>query len=229
MIIDKDDITGKIRTAIDDIVPDAADSFTDDTDAELWQATWHAVQSLLLELPLAMLSPSSLLPLNATNNTTPPYSVANTDGTGHIVLPDTFLRFVALQLTTWLRPVTELMETDSEEALSQTSRWGRGTPEKPRAMLDHDAAGRLILRYWTAGKPNGTYDHGVSILNHIPKAQLENGQSQSANNDQPSNPYITCALKDETERLVINRAASIFFEGKKEDSLADRFRTLSTI
>ena len=53
MQISKTDIIAKIRRAIDDIVPTATDSFTNDTDAELWQATSQAVQALLEELPLA--------------------------------------------------------------------------------------------------------------------------------------------------------------------------------
>lgn len=211
MIITKTDIIGKIRTAIDDILPSATDSFTNDTDAELWQAVWHAVQALLTELPLAMLSPSSLLPLN--NNNTPPCIVTNTNGSGCIVLPENFLRFVSLQLSHWHRPVTELIEPGSEEALSQTSKWGRGTPEKPRAMLDYNEDGKQVLRYWTAGKTNRLYVHTVTVLNHIPTATHTSTQ-------------ITCALKNEAEPIVVYRAAAIFFEGKKEPETAEKFRNL---
>ena len=58
MNISKSDIVSNIRTAIDDIVPTATDSFTSDTDTELWQATQHAVGQLLEELPLEKLQPS---------------------------------------------------------------------------------------------------------------------------------------------------------------------------
>lgn len=221
MEIERDDIIAKIRTAIDDIVPTATDSFTDDTDAELWQATWHAVQALLLELPLDMLEPSSMLPLSAATPPVPPYQTTNTDGSGSIVLSDDFLRFVSLQLSNWLRPATELMEPGSDEALSQTSKWSRGTPEKPRAMIDYGADGSQILRYWTAGKSGGSYVHTVSILNYIPKAQME----EDTQNE--STTYtITCALKDTAEPLVINHAAAIFFEGKKEPDIAEKFRNM---
>lgn len=226
MEIEREDIIAKIRTAIDDIVPSAADSFTEDTDAELWQATWHAVQALLMELPLDMLLPASMLPLNPTNPTspntpTPPYQIPNADGSGSIVLSDDFLRFVSLQLSNWLRPVTELMEPGSNEALSQTSKWGRGTPDKPRAMLDYGTDGSLILRYWTAGKSGGAYVHTISSLNYIPKAQQEEDvQTES------TTYTITCALKDIAEPLVINHAAAIFFEGKKEPEIAEKFRNM---
>lgn len=212
MEIEREDIIAKIRTAIDDIVPTAADSFTDDTDAELWQATWHAVQELLLELPLDMLEPSAM---------TSPTATGNSDGSGYITLGDDFLRFVSLQLSNWLRPVTELMEPGSNEALSQTSKWGRGTPDKPRAMLDYGTDGSLILRYWTAGKSGGAYVHTISSLNYIPKAQQEEDvQTES------TTYTITCALKDIAEPLVINHAAAIFFEGKKEPEIAEKFRNM---
>ena len=38
---------------------------------------------------------------------------------------------------------------------------------------------------------------------------------------------ITCALRKETKKNIIYRAASIFLEGKKEDGLSDRFKQLS--
>ena len=215
MDIEKSVIIGKIRTAIDDIAPSVTDSFTDDTNTELWQATWHAVQALLLELPLDMLEPSAMAN---------PTITGNTDGSGKITLDDNFLRFVSLQLSGWLRPVTELMEPGSNEALSQTSKWGRGTPEKPRAMLDYDDDGSLIIRYWTAGKDNGTYDHTISILNYIPMAEQVTTQQQGQVT--PAVPYITCVLKDTAEPLVINRAAAIFFEGKKEPETAEKFRNM---
>lgn len=215
MDIEKSVIIGKIRTAIDDIAPSVTDSFTDDTNTELWQATWHAVQVLLLELPLDMLEPSAMEDLSATEND---------DGSGSIDLSDDFLRFVSLQLRTWLRPVTELMEPGSNEALSQTSKWSRGTPEKPRAMIDYDDDGNQILRYWTAGKVNGTYDHTISILNYIPMA--EQVSTQQEGQVTPAVPYITCVLKDTAEPLVINRAAAIFFEGKKEPETAEKFRNM---
>ena len=197
MNIGKTDIIAKIRKAIDDVVPTATDSFTNDTDNELWQAVFQAVQALLEELPLKMMNPSSG---NLSVSTVQ-------DGGSDIVLPAGFLRFVNVRLTGWTGPLGELMEPDSDDARRQRSPWSRGTVEKPKAMIHHNASGALILSCWPSGE--------ISILNYIPKAEA-------------TADIVTCALKDETERLVIFRAAAIFFEGKKEPDTAAKFTALAT-
>ena len=197
MNISKSDIVSKIRTAIDDIVPTATDSFTSDTDTELWQTTQHAVGQLLEELPLEKLQPS------VSTASTP----ATQDGGSVFTIDSDFLRFVNVRLNSWAGPVSELIERDSDEHKRQRSPWGRGTAEKPRAMLDFNASGALVLACW----PSGT----KMILNYIPRASV-------------STTTITCALRDECERLVIYRAASLFFEGKKESEIAEKFRNIST-
>lgn len=198
MTITKTDIVGKIRTAIDDIVPAAADSFTNDTDKELWQATYHAVQSLLEELPLRLLLPKA----------SSASAVATSDGGSTITLDSDFLKFVEVRLNTWKGTLSELMDPDSEEARRQRSPWSRGTAEKPKAMLDYSASGALTLYCW----PTGTR----TILNYIPKASKNVADTE-----------ISCAIRDEAERYIIYRAASIFFEGKKETDLASKFAALT--
>ena len=222
MTIYKADITGKIRKAIDDIMPSASDSFTANTDAELWQATQHAVEQLLLELPLEMMDHSSMLPLASGAHT------QNADGSGYVKVADGFLRFVSMKLSTWLSPVYVLIEPGSDEEMRQRTRWGRGTPEKPRVMLDSDASGNTVLRYWTAGK-SGTppqYVHTVEQLNYIPMPTVTDAVIDQTTHQVTTDAHITCALKSVAEKAVIYRAASIFFEGKKEPETADKFRNI---
>lgn len=195
MNISKSDIVSKIRTAIDDIVPTAQDSFTADTDAELWQAAQHAVEELQEELPLEKLQPSVL---SASASGTQ-------DGGSVFVLGSDFLRFVNVRLSGWAGPVGELLERDSDEHKRQRSSWSRGTAQKPRAVIDFNASGAMILVGWPAGDK--------AVFNYIPKAQV-------------SSSSITCALKEECLRMVIYRSASIFFEGKKEADTAEKFRNL---
>lgn len=209
MIISKSDIVPKIRTAIDDILS-ISDSFAANTDDEMWQAAWYAVESLQESLPLDMLNPKA----DATYYASGQHQTANSDGSGHLVLKDDFVRFVSLSLTSWDGSVvTELLEPGSDEALRQNNKWGRGSASKPRAMLDHDASGNKIIRYWSAGKSGGQYNHAVAIFNYIPEATL-------------STDNITSALKDIAERHVVYQAAAIFLEGKKEPELAEKFRNL---
>lgn len=201
MTINKSDIVAKIRKAIDDILPTGmSDSFTSNTDDELWQAACQAVQALLMELPLDLLQPktgTSITPGTADNATT--------------VVIDDLVRFVNVQLSGWLGLVSELMEPDSDEAKRQRSTWSRGSSSKPRVMLlktksGSDTVAKSTLYCW----PSGT----VTQLNYIPTATI-------------NTTSIDCAIRSEAERLVIYRAASIYFEGKKEDEIADKFRNLS--
>ena len=265
MIISKSDIVAKIRTAIDDVTPSASDSFTTNTDNELWQAAQHAVQSLLEELPIDMLlqksqnmvqskdsanhplyiglvsgaevlvyrdgsdwkhshdyetNPDVAVTIDSGTIPTPQYTSVNplasgfADGSGIIPLADDYLRFVSLKLSTWNGPVYELIEAGSDEEKRQRSSWSRGTATKPRVLLEYDTTNNVFrLRYFTAGKTSGTYNHTIESLYYIPKAVI-------------MSDIIYTPLKDDTERMVIYRAASIFFEGKKETNLAEQFKNI---
>lgn len=220
----RNDIIAKIRRAIDDIVPSATDSFTDDTNDELWQAVEHAVEQLLMELPADALIPEDGSALTVTQGP---------DGTGYISLPadspqdpssPSFLRFISLKFSTWLSPVYTLIEPGSDEQMRQRSSWGRGTPEKPRAMLD-GTEDSPILRFWSVGKTGNppSYDYTVEILNYIPMPTVN---PASTDPQSPTDANIVCALKPVAVKAVIYRAASIFFDGKKEPETADKFRNI---
>jgi hypothetical protein len=182
MIILQSDIIAKIRTAIDDIVPEAADSFTDDTDAELWQAAQHAVEGLLQELPIAMLVPRSYYEdITLGNEETSPQATVGTEGIGRIELPSKFLRFVSFRMQGWSWPVYTLVEPGSDEEIRQRSAWGRGTPDKPKAMLtfitDQDGSqnyyAQRVLKFWTAAlDDNSQYIKNIQELNYIPMSTV---------------------------------------------------------
>lgn len=208
MTISKSDIIGKIRTAIDDIAPNVLDSFSTDTNSELWQAVQHAVMTLLVELPISMLDPSFK---EGTADVT-----GNSDGSGTIELDSSFLRFVSLKLTTWAGPVYVLIEPGSDDEMRQRTSWGRGTPDKPKVLLDHGVNGnaaKKVLKYWSAGKVDGSYRHVIDKLYYIPVPDM-------------STDSFDCALKPAAESSLINLAASIFFEGKKDPETAEKFRAL---
>lgn len=211
MIITKTDIIGKIRKAIDDIAPSGVnDSFADNTDDELWQAVFHAVQELSLELPINLLD-ISLESLTGSYNSSRGCSIA--------ALPNDYLRFVALQINACVGPLYELIEPGSEEEKMQRSVWTRGTASKPKAMIDHDNQQKKAIVWWPGGET-----HNTANVGYIADPVIVN----TATTDVPTVPAITSALRDEAERLAIYRAAAIFFEGKKEAEIAEKFRNLST-
>lgn len=213
----RNDIIAQIRRAIDDIVPSATDSFTENTNDELWQAVQHAVEQLLLELPVDALIPQN----GSSSNVLQTYPA---DGTGLIELPVTFLRFISLKFSTWPSPVYTLIEPGSDEEMRQRSSWGRGTPEKPRAMID-GTEDSPILRFWSVGKTGNppSYDYTVDILNYIPMPTVN---PVSTDPQSPTDANIVCALRPVAVKAVIYRAASIFFDGKKEPETADKFRNI---
>lgn len=213
MTFTQPEIVSALRTAIDDIVQaSVTDSFTDNTDAELWQAACQAVQALLEELPLSLLEPTAGTSLTATS----------ADGAIVIELAD-FVRFVDVKIGGWNGVVSELMEPDSDEAKRQRSTWSRGSAEKPRAMLGFDSTGKASLYCWPSG-------NSIVQLNYIKTATITPAVPAAPEATPPTlatPASLTCAIKDEAERLVIYRAASIFFEGKKESEIAGKFREMS--
>ena len=206
MTIDISSMTAKIRTAIDDVKGTVDDDFSTDTDTELSQALHHGVEALLLELPPTLIEPTVI---GATRSTPAWSRGTGTMGDGYIVLPTDFLRFLQIRVGGWKGTLYELMDAGSDEEKQQRSTWSRGTNTKPKAMLDTDTAGKRIVRYWP-----GSASAELQELAYVPMWSESGGK-------------ITCALRSETEKNIIYRAASIFLEGKKEDALADRFKQLS--
>lgn len=207
MEIDIDSMIGKVRTAIDDILPEVEDDFTADTDAEIAQALRHAVNSLLGEVPPGMIEPTGIT-LTSGNYTR---WTREQDGSGYIVLPTDFLRFVSMKMKDWLGSVSDLIERGSDEEEMQRTPWGRGSNTKPRAMLDHDTDEKRIVRYWP-----GSTSNELELLLYVPQFSEKDGK-------------ITCVLRDECEKNIIYRAAYIFLEGKKEAETAEKFKVLSTL
>ena len=237
--ITRADIVGKIRTAIDDILPSGAnvtDSFSDDTRDELWQATIHAVTQLSLELPIHLLDVS----IHSDAGT-----VDTSRGFAYLTLPEEFLRFVSLDVTGWAGILTELIEPGSDAERMQRSPWSRGTATKPKAMIDHDEQGNRVIVWWPGDSEHGagqlTYvaaptvndeepaeEPAVTNLNEEPAANAPGAEVEQTETTE-SDANIVCAIRDEAEQYIVYRAASIFFEGKKEGDVAEKFRSLSNI
>lgn len=203
MIISKNDIVAKIRTAIDDVTPTASDSFTDNTNNELWQAAQHAVQALLEELPFDMLD-ISIGSLTGTAD--------SNRGSMYSMVDSTFLRFVSIDIDGTSGVLNELIEPGSNEAKMQRSPWSRGSNTKPKAMLDHENTdGARIIVWWPGNTTNSE-----AKLRYIPEAIITSSS-------------ITCAVRSEAERMVIYRAAAIFFEGRKSRKQQRNLKTYNYI
>jgi hypothetical protein len=211
MIIIKSDIVAKIRTAIDDVTPSASDSFTTNTDNELWQAAQHAVQSLLEELPFDMLE-VHVEQRAGTVDSSRGFAYAKVDGDDY-----DFLRFVSIDIAGTASILNELIEPGSDLEKMQRSPWSRGSVTKPKAMLDFDEKGNQVIVWWP-----GDDTHNSAQLTYIAKPDVVTVATEEIT----SVPAIDCDIKDIAERMVIYRAASIFFEGKKETALAEQYKNI---
>lgn len=229
MDITIDDAIKKVRIAIDDIVKDEDkdEDFTADATTELKQAVEDACTRVSQEAPADYVIPKTVGSEQWTDKDgNADGQTMNADGSGYLVLPSDFLRFVELRLVSWGRSVFELLVPGSNEANMQASRWSRGNALKPKAMIANNATGGRILCYWTAGRyaakqSDGTvknvYNHQVEVLAYVPiPAVSTDGKT------------ITVGLTDNCLANIIYTAAGIYMEGKKEATLADRFYALAS-
>lgn len=77
------------------------------------------------------------------------------DGTGHIVLPEDFLRLRAFQMSDWDYPVENpLVEDDRYHTLQRSGHAGlRGNPRRPVVALSHRDGFRTLEYYTTFESP----------------------------------------------------------------------------
>lgn len=222
------DLVKAMRLAIDEVKhDDLNDIFDDDSDNQMMQAIETAAQQILLQAPMELLEPQRVqVSLNALG--AQDYDAIQTqftDGHGSLVIPDDWLRLVALRLKSWPTTLTSLMEPDSREAQMQACRWTRGTPQKPKGMITvSPTTGKRVLMYWTAGRYEANhveetgkvYDHAVELFTYIPFQKVEDGK-------------LILPLRKEGKKLIVYRAISIFLVSKKEAELAEKYKQLSEI
>lgn len=222
------DLVTAMRLAIDEVKhDDLNDIFDDDSDNQMMQAIETAAQQILLQAPMELLEPQRVqVSLNALGaQDYDAIQTQYTDGHGSLVIPDDWLRLVALRLKSWPTTLTSLMEPDSREAQMQACRWTRGTPQKPKGMITvSPTTGKRVLMYWTAGRYEANhaeetgkvYDHAVELFTYIPFQKVEDGK-------------LILPLREEGKKLIVYRAISIFLVSKKEAELAEKFKLLSEI
>lgn len=222
------DLVTAMRLAIDEVKhDDLNDIFDDDSDNQMMQAIEAAAQQILLQAPMELLEPQRVqVSLNALGaQDYDAIQTQYTDGHGSLVIPDDWLRLVALRLKSWPTTLTSLMEPDSREAQMQACRWTRGTPQKPKGMITvSPTTGKRVLMYWTAGRYEANhaeetgkvYDHAVELFTYIPFQKVEDGK-------------LILPLREEGKKLIVYRAISIFLVSKKEAELAEKYKQLSEI
>lgn len=230
-------LVAEMRIAMDEVVHDNQnDIFADDSDKEMEQAIETAAQQLLLQAPYERLLPQSVK-VSLNTEGAQDYDAIQTqytDGHGSLVIPDDWLRLVALWLKSWRSPLTELMDPGSKEAQMQASLWTRGTPQKPKGMITTSpTTGKRELMYWTAGRYDANhaeakgqvYNHEVRFWTYVPYPKVEEVTLDNGHTDKK----LTIALSDDCRRYLVYRAISIFLVSKKESELGEKYNQLSQI
>lgn len=218
----------EVRKAISEIShDDMNDLIVDDTDVIIRQCLESAANMLLVEAPADFLIPQHVkASVSGVEQDYTSIQYKYTDGHGYLIVPEDFLRLYELRLRSWQQSLYELLPIQSQEAKMQATRWGRGTPQKPRGFLTVRSGGNRVLMYYTAGRysshVSGTvdnvYDHLVEVFTYIPKAKVEAVGDDSR---------LTVALLDICRQNVIYRAASIYLGSNQQADLAERFSKLS--
>lgn len=217
----------KSRIALDELRVGEEDDFSSDLDTEIRQALLLAANELMEEAPADKLEPKAVVATVNGDSDYDPIRTEYSDGHGSLAIPDDFLLLYELRLRSWQGTVTTLLEPGSNEAQMQRSRWTRGTPQKPKAMLETDGSGQRVITYWTAGRyavpslsRKDVYDHTVERFTYIPKG--------SVSTDSDGDECLSASLSDDCERNIIYRALSLVLTTKKETELAGQARELSS-
>ena len=237
------DMVDRLHVIIDDVKrTDGDDDFSEDKDTELREALLTGAEQATGAAPRSVLVPKAVAAGLAIDGDYD-YDAAQTeytDGHGAVMIPDDWLRLYELKLRSWSGTVTTLMDTDSDEAKMQASRWSRGTPQKPKAMLGYDDEGRRVVVYWTAGRYakygtalDSVYDHKIDRFLYVPKPDFETETTtitkEDGKTESTSTEYLNIPLAEACEKAVLYRAAGVFMEAKKESTLADRFYALGQL
>lgn len=125
----------------------------------------EATRSILEVCPLNMLELQEIT-IAAASHT------ENSDGSGHVVLPDNFLRLGLFKLSSWGRGVTNVAEEGSAEERRQHNPLTMGSPLKPVCVWGRNALGKLTIEYYSAGRDGDAYNHDVEKALFVPLPSL---------------------------------------------------------
>ena len=200
MIVTYTEFIKEVRKAVNDIIDNGVtDDFATHADQELRLAIDTAALNLLLELDASR--------MNVKENT----SVAmesSEDGAVHTVtVPDDFLRFVAVHLSSWPLPLYVLTDPASDKAMMQRSVWGRGTKDKPVCIYSDTSAGSVLKLY-------GGDSEDTLLLSYIPYPVK-------------TNTGFDCVLKDSCHEALVWRSAAAFLDIRGMSDEADRCQARS--
>jgi len=113
-------------------------------------------------------------------------------GSGHIRLPDDFLRLISFQMSDWDYAVTEAITETSPLYSRQHSRFPgiRGCPQKPVVAIIMQPIG-LVMEFFSCTGGNGVY---VKRARYIPIPKIEDGNIKICEKLKPAVVYYAAYM-----------------------------------
>lgn len=142
------DLVGEIRIALDQNMNSEALTELNDIDTlsldELIKSKVEDAARMVV-----MLAPAVLLGSGKAFGDTIGWDMQAGYGSGHIVLPDDFLRLIVFQMSDWSMPVTVAIDETSPLYSRQKSRYAgvRGNPQRPVVAIVQQPIGNVLEFY----------------------------------------------------------------------------------
>lgn len=97
----------------------------------------------------------------------------DTQESGHVMLPEDFMRLVVFEMSDWERPLYRAISTEDPEYAHQHSRFKgiRGTPQRPVCAIGIRPEGR-VLEFYSCRSRDAKVRRGV----YIPEPQIDCGE-----------------------------------------------------
>lgn len=113
-------------------------------------------------------------------------------GSGHIHLPDDFLRLVTFQMSDWSYPVSEAITEEDEEYAMQRSRYAgiKGSPQKPVVAVVQQPIG-LVLEFYSCYSGENAY---IKRARYIPIPRVVDGTIDLCEKLRPAIVYYTAYM-----------------------------------
>ncbi len=160
--MDRQEIIVKVKLRLDELGPFEEGQVVDSGRIDHYLN--DSVKRLLMIVPPYIPTPTSFSDDSSNGGSgTPTENSSNDDGTGYIILPDDFVRFVALKMNCWKRTVTTAMSENDPRYARQSNPFIRGSADKPIVVYRSEPGVGKVLEYYSVRNANHAIDRGLYL------------------------------------------------------------------
>lgn len=164
------DIIRDVRVVIDQNTSSAALEALNDVDTLTLEEIIHSKIADAARLVI-MAAPTELLDGGKVFGGTVGWDMRKGYGSGHILLPDDFLRLLVFQMSDWSMAVTQaITDTDPRYAMQKSRYAGiRGCPEKPVVAIVKQPVGN-VLEFYSCTQGEDVY---IKMSRYVPVPRIQ--------------------------------------------------------